>query len=73
MTSTQAKADAASIAALGAGSIAWLDILHSFFEWGVLILGFLSGCWALYWNIRKWRREKSLLDYNRRKNDKSDR
>lgn len=61
---TQGKADSAAAAALSAGGIAWLDILQQSLEWGVLILGFVSGCFALYWNIKKYREAKNVNKSN---------
>lgn len=54
---TQIKTDFAGYIALSSGGLAWLDVLQSALEWGVLIMGFVSGGFALYWNIRKWRSE----------------
>ena len=57
---TQGKANAASATSLASGGVAWLDVLQSALEWGVLILGFISGCFALYWNINRWRTQSEL-------------
>lgn len=43
-------------------AVAWTDVLHSFLEWGVLILGFVSGLFALYWHIKRWRKEREQSD-----------
>lgn len=55
------KADLATGGALSASLTTYSTSIQGLLEWGVLILGFISGAFALYWNVLKF------IEHRRRK------
>ena len=51
MVIAQHKGEISAGATAAGAVVSWLDIFQGFLEWGVLIAAFISGGFAVYWNV----------------------